>query len=102
MESAFDVEVALAETAPLEPELALDEADLDIVFLEEPVLDLEKLAVEQVVLEMPMRVLCSEKCAGLCPRCGANRNVEGACRCEAETDPRWAALGDLAGENPVD
>lgn len=102
MESTFDLEMALADAAPLEPELALEEADLDVVFLEEPLLDLEKLAIEQLVLELPIRVLCSEECAGLCPRCGANRNTEGVCKCEPEVDPRWAALGDLAGKTPVD
>ncbi len=102
LESPFDVEVGLAESAPLDPELALEEADLDVMFLEEPLLDLEQLAIEQVVLELPMRVLCDEECAGLCPRCGVNRNVEGACQCEPEADPRWAALKDLAGETPVD
>ncbi len=102
MDSTFDLEMALADAAPLEPELALEEADLDVVFLEEPLLDLEKLAIEQLVLELPIRVLCSEECAGLCPRCGANRNIEGVCKCEPEVDPRWAALGDLAGKTPVD
>lgn len=102
MESTFDLEIAFAEAAPLDPELALDAADLDVVYLEEPLLDLDELAIEQAVLEMPIRVLCSEECAGLCPRCGSNRNLEGACRCEPEVDPRWAALEDLAGRTPVD
>ena len=102
MDSTFDLEFALSDSAPLDPELALGETDLNVVYLEQPFLDLEKLAIEQVVLEMPIRVLCSEECAGLCSRCGANRNVEGACRCEPEADPRWAALKDLAGKDPVD
>lgn len=102
MNSTFDLELALTDEAPLDPELALDEADLDVVFLEEPFLDLEKLAFEQLLLELPIRVLCSEECAGLCPRCGANRNVEGVCKCEPDVDPRWAALADLAGRIPTD
>lgn len=102
MDAALSFEIALAPAAPLDPELALDEADLDVVYLEEPILDLEKLAVEQLLLELPMRVLCSDECAGLCPQCGANRNVEDACRCEPEVDPRWAALSDLTGGTPAD
>lgn len=101
-DTSFNLEVALAEAAPLDPEIALDEADLDLVYLEKPILELEELAIEQVELELPIRVLCSEECAGLCPRCGANRNDEGACQCEPEADPRWAALKDLAGQGPVD
>lgn len=101
-DTSFYLEVALAEAAPLDPEIALDEADLDLVYLEKPVLELEELAIEQIELELPIRVLCSEECAGLCPRCGANRNEEGACQCEPEADPRWAALKDLAEQGPVD
>lgn len=102
MDSTFDLEVALAQVAPLDPEIALDESDLDLVYLEEPTLDLMELAMEQVELELPMRVLCTDECAGLCPRCGANRNTDGACRCEPEVDPRWADLKDLAGGNLAD
>ena len=102
MDAAFDLEIALREAAPLDPELALDEADLDLVILDEPQLDLEQLAMEQIELELPIRVLCKEECAGLCPRCGANRNIDDACRCEPEVDPRWEALKDLSGGTPAD
>jgi uncharacterized protein len=101
-DSEFNMEIALVETAPLDPEIALDEADLDLVYLEKPILELEELAIEQIELELPIRVLCTEDCAGLCPRCGANRNVPDACTCEPETDPRWAALGDLVDRDPED
>ena len=46
-------------------------------------------------LDVPMRPLCREECAGLCPTCGATSN-EGDCGCGAETeDPRWAGLAAL-------
>lgn len=102
MDTTFDFEAVLAAATPLDPEIALDEADLDLVVLEAPELDVTELAVEQVELELPIRVVCSEDCAGLCPRCGGNRNTDGACRCEPETDPRWESLRDLAGGSPVD
>lgn len=54
-------------------------------------LDLEPLARDAVLLELPHAPLCAEACKGLCPTCGANRNEVG-CSCEAPTDPRWAAL----------
>jgi uncharacterized protein len=45
-----------------------------------------------VILEAPMKPLCFEACAGLCPLCGANRNRE-TCSCRREEiDPRWEAL----------
>jgi uncharacterized protein len=43
-------------------------------------LDLEPMARDAVVLELPLAPLCSPGCRGLCPQCGANRN-EGPCRC---------------------
>jgi uncharacterized protein len=36
---------------------------------------------EAVILGLPMQPLCKESCAGLCPRCGDDRN-QGPCRCE--------------------
>ena len=55
-DTSFNLEVALAESAPLDPEIALDEADLDVIYLEKPILELEELAVEQIELELPMPV----------------------------------------------
>ncbi|HUI03486.1 MAG TPA: DUF177 domain-containing protein [Acidimicrobiales bacterium] len=57
-------------------------------------LDLEPLVRDAVLLELPQAPLCRGDCAGLCPRCGANRN-EGDCGCRAAPDPRWAALDAL-------
>jgi uncharacterized protein len=38
---------------------------------------------ELLILEHPLAYVCSEKCKGLCPHCGINRN-ESQCRCESE------------------
>lgn len=78
-----------------EDEVELDSDELDVLFLEGNLLELRDLAVEQISLGLPMRVLCRPECAGLCPRCGANKNIDGACRCEPEIDPRWEALRGL-------
>ena len=43
-------------------------------------LDLEPLARDAVVLELPQAPLCREGCQGLCPECGADLN-EGPCTC---------------------
>jgi uncharacterized protein len=57
-------------------------------------IDLEPLARETVVLELPQAPLCREDCLGLCPDCGVDRN-ESPCSCEAPLDPRWAVLDEL-------
>ncbi|TAM58943.1 DUF177 domain-containing protein [bacterium] len=49
-------------------------------------LDVDDLVRQTVDAALPLRLVCKESCAGLCPRCGANRN-EGACACiEEEND----------------
>ncbi|MGA2519657.1 MAG: DUF177 domain-containing protein [Acidimicrobiales bacterium] len=57
-------------------------------------LDLELLARDAVLLELPVAPLCRADCLGLCPQCGANRNEE-ACACEPPSDPRWGPLDAL-------
>lgn len=57
--------------------------------------DLGLLARDAVLLELPLAPLCRDDCAGICPTCGADRNVA-PCGCApAAPDPRWAALDAL-------
>lgn len=50
---------------------------------------------QNLVLAMPMRALCREDCAGLCPQCGKDLN-EGPCDCKTEVvDERFAPLREL-------
>lgn len=53
-----------------------------VVYLDQgrPILDLDELLRQLIVSEVPIRTLCDEECAGLCPECGINRN-EAACNC---------------------
>jgi len=80
-------------------ELFEPDADLEETYrLGGEQLDLEPLARDAVLLELPLAALCSEGCLGLCPTCGANLNG-GGCACPpASADPRWAALDLLRGQ----
>ena len=50
---------------------------------------------ESLVLAEPLKVLCKEDCKGLCPVCGANRNLH-PCTCDTtRLDPRFSALKEL-------
>lgn len=50
---------------------------------------------EQILLAMPIQVLCRPNCKGLCNQCGQNLN-DGPCGCDAgDIDPRLAALKSL-------
>lgn len=92
-EFALRYRAAALPSADDDVELAAD--DLDLVAVPDGQLDLAQLAVEQVMLALPMRAVCRPDCAGLCPRCAANRNRPGACQCEPETDPRWEPLAGI-------
>jgi uncharacterized protein len=59
-------------------------------------IDLELVAREAILLDLPLAPLCREECAGLCVTCGSNLN-DGACSCPAVvTDVRWAGLSGLS------
>jgi uncharacterized protein len=70
-------------------------ADLDVSVYDGERIDIAELAREQILLNIPARQLCVESCAGLCEKCGANKNTED-CQCKSEdVDPRWNALKEL-------
>jgi DUF177 domain-containing protein len=61
-------------------EREIDEDDLALTPFDGIHIDLSEMAREQIHLLVPLKPLCGETCAGLCPRCGANRNLE-PCGC---------------------
>ena len=76
---------------PAEPEAARELArsglclgdELEMGWFQGPEIELAAFLRELVALAVPVQPVCREECRGLCPRCGADRNVE-ACGCEAE------------------
>ena len=62
---------------------------------EHHVIDLTEAIRQYTLMNIPMKPLCREDCAGICPACGENRNISG-CDCPAESvDPRGAGLKEL-------
>jgi uncharacterized protein len=58
-------------------------------------LDLTEAIYQYALLAIPMKPLCDEDCAGLCPNCGHNLN-HGPCDCPPQgMDPRWSELSKL-------
>ncbi len=58
-------------------------------------LDVDEFLYTEVVVNLPLKHLCSQDCKGICFKCGKNLN-EGVCDCkDDEIDPRLAALRDL-------
>ncbi len=61
----------------------ISSSEMDMVYLNEPVLDIFAILSQQVYLMVPEKHLCLESCRGLCSRCGTNLNEE-SCRCSEE------------------
>jgi len=58
-------------------------------------LDLSAWARDAVALALPDKILCRPDCAGLCPECGRDLNVDPHEHEQQATDPRWGALAKL-------
>ena len=59
------------------------------------VLDLTEPAIQYAAINMPMKPICRNECAGMCLHCGVDLN-ESSCECESSPiDERWAALSTL-------
>lgn len=75
----------------------IDEEEIHMVSGNE--IDLKPIFVNVILLNMPMKVVCSEECKGICLQCGQNLN-NGACGCkEEELDPRFSVLRTLFNES---
>ena len=73
-------------------EVELNTADLDFAYYEGDIIDLDTVVLEQILLQIPIKPLCSESCRGLCPHCGINLNMT-SCSCRVDVlDERLAAL----------
>ena len=69
--------------------------ELTTPYLDDDRLDLSSWARDALVLALPDKILCRADCAGLCPVCGRDLNVEPHAHEEAQVDSRWAALAQL-------
>ncbi len=58
----------------------LHEEDLEIGFYDGAGVEVADIFWEQVALALPVKLLCSEECRGVCAACGGNRN-RGECSC---------------------
>ena len=97
--SNFDLTYRPMATIAREGEvLELPPDELEVGFFSGAGIEVADVVAEQVNLFMPMQVTCTPQCQGLCPTCGANRNLE-ACSCgEAAHDSPFAALVEKPGD----
>jgi uncharacterized protein len=70
--------------------------ELESPYVTDETLDLAAWARDAFALAAPVKVLCREDCAGLCPVCAADLNEAGPeHRHDSTPDPRWAKLREL-------
>ena len=103
----FEKELSLAVEEEFHPSIDLQTGrtladtgdDEALVIDEHHILDLSELMRQAIILAQPIVPVCREDCEGLCPICGANRNLE-SCDCaDTDFDTRWAALSALLVRN---
>lgn len=62
-------------------------------------LELDKVVEDNIILNLPMKQVCSQDCKGLCQKCGANLN-EGPCNCKEDSvNPRMESLKNFFDKN---
>ena len=67
----------------------------DALTLEGKTIDLKDIVCKNIVLQLPLKQLCSEDCKGICQQCGQNLN-KGECDCTTEYfNPQFEILKGL-------
>jgi uncharacterized protein len=83
-----------------ESEGSFDLEDAETEPFDGKTIDLDPILREQVLLALPISVVCREDCKGLCLVCGQNLNDK-ECGCERKVpDPRLAALKNIKLNQP--
>ncbi|XOF34557.1 MAG: YceD family protein [Candidatus Electrothrix sp. YB6] len=70
-------------------------AEMDIIRVQEPTVDISDILGEQVYLSLPVKQICSADCRGLCPSCGENLNTGQCCCPQTAADSPFAVLANL-------
>jgi len=92
VDRAFDLFYRPLQSIAKEEEIEIPADEMEVGFYSGDGIELADVATEQVILAVPMKVICSEECRGLCPVCGENRNVK-MCDCAPpQEDSPFASL----------
>ncbi len=76
----------------------IDRNAIEVGYYDGNGLPLNDVLREVVLLALPMQLVCSETCKGICPVCGENRNQQD-CGCQPRAvDDRWSKLKNFRAE----
>jgi uncharacterized protein len=89
------VETVAPHTVPFSQVFGFTESEDVEPITENGVIDLEPVAHDELALALPLTPLCRPDCAGLCPACGTDLNMEPCSGHADASDSPFAALKDL-------
>ena len=94
VEHDFDLFYRPMVTNAREEEIEVPDDESEVGFYSGEGIEVEDFVTEQVILSVPMKIVCRATCLGLCPVCGVDRNQQ-KCRCsEQRMDSPFASLKD--------
>jgi len=83
-DSNFTLDLEYAPDAVQQPaEHECTPLEMDVIYLNEPVINIFEMLRQQVFLALSEKHLCSDSCKGLCSSCGINLNLA-TCDCKKE------------------
>lgn len=85
---SFDISEVIIESSG-------EDLDEDVLVIEGEEIDISDVVLNNFLMNVDGKYLCSEDCKGLCPECGQDLNL-GECSCEnVHIDPRWEKLAEI-------
>lgn len=66
-------------------EMECRDEDIETVYIEKPEISIDGILREQLILSIPEKLVCNNKCKGICQGCGALLNTE-QCNCDDSLD----------------
>jgi len=90
----FDLVYRPIESIAKEEEMEIPDDEMEVGFYSGDGIELVDVAIEQVILSVPMKVICGAECRGLCPVCGVNRNLTGCDCAPPQHESPFASLKD--------
>ncbi|WP_094546520.1 YceD family protein [Petroclostridium xylanilyticum] len=76
-----------------------DVKDEEAIHFKGSQIDIKEIVINNILLNISMKHLCSQECKGLCPQCGTDLNIK-ECECRNEDiDPRFEVLKKLLNNN---
>lgn len=93
VDTDFDLVYQPMQTIAKEEEIEISDDEMEVGFFDGDGIELADVATEQVILFVPMKVVCRSDCRGLCPVCGTNLNST-PCNCPVgpQKDSPFASL----------